>query len=120
MLGRLVKFGRIDSAPRPIQTKHGFTLVELIVVISIISLTTAITLPAISNIRKTMRDMQCLARMRGLDFATSMYRNDHNNRFPQPTENTALMASKNGNYDDHTVASILWFNAVDPYLGLEP
>lgn len=110
----------VDSRLRPSRNLLGFTLLELVVVISIISMITAITLPVVSRIRHSVRGTLCLVRMRGLSFATSMYRHDHNRRFPQPTENTNLLASKGGEYDDHTVASALWFNAVDAYLGLAP
>lgn len=120
MFRHLPKYEHFNSKVRSSQSQLGFTLIELVVVISIITLMMAITLPVVSNIRKSVRGTLCLARMRGLAFATSMYRQDHNRRFPQPTENTNLLASKGGKYDDHTVASALWFNAVDPYLGLKP
>lgn len=56
----------------------GFTLVELLVVMGIISLLIAILLPALSRARQAANTTYCLSNLRQLMQANVMYANDHN------------------------------------------
>lgn len=56
---------------------RGFTLVELLVVISIIALLIALLLPALKQARETAQRMQCLSNVRSLGIATTLYAMDH-------------------------------------------
>jgi len=55
------------------QTKKAFTLIELLLVISIITLLTGILLPALSSVREYARSTVCLANVRRLALAGVMY-----------------------------------------------
>ena len=69
--------------PKPQQNKtgtirpEGFTLVELLVVISIISLLMSILLPSLSGARELGKRVHCLANMRGLTQAWMFYAYDN-------------------------------------------
>jgi prepilin-type N-terminal cleavage/methylation domain-containing protein len=66
--------------------KGGFTLVELLVVISIIALLVAVLLPSLAAARESARIVQCNSQLRGVWVATNMYGNDM--RFFYPTRYT--------------------------------
>jgi len=59
-----------------------FTLVELLVVISIIALLLSVLMPALSAAREQGRSVVCGFRLRSLGSAMEMYANDNSGRYP--------------------------------------
>lgn len=59
-----------------------FTLVELLVVISIIALLIAMLLPALSAAKESARAMACLSNLRQMGMAATMYRDEYQQYFP--------------------------------------
>lgn len=63
--------------PAP-ETRRGFTLVELLVVISIIAVLASLILPGVMNARRSARRAQCLNNMKQLGIAFVDYYTTHN------------------------------------------
>ncbi len=61
---------------RPSTTRHGFTLVELLVVISIIALLISLLLPALSQARLQAKAVTCLSNQRQCGLGLSAYASD--------------------------------------------
>lgn len=62
--------------------KHAFTLIELLVVISIVSILMAILLPALGKARAAARNVQCLANLRQIGVAMTVYLEEGDGRYP--------------------------------------
>lgn len=71
--------GSVSLASSP---GFGFTIIELLVVVSVISLLLAILLPALGGARQRARQLICLSHQRQLGVGMVMYSDDHNNHIP--------------------------------------
>ena len=61
--------------------RHAFTLVELLVVISIVTILMAISLPAFQAARERQRAVLCMENLHGVSQVALIYTNDNNERF---------------------------------------
>lgn len=60
----------------------GFTLVELLVVMAIVAILTAILVPALSGVRERGRRTQCMNNIRQIGLAIEYYKDDHDSYYP--------------------------------------
>jgi prepilin-type N-terminal cleavage/methylation domain-containing protein/prepilin-type processing-associated H-X9-DG protein len=99
---------------RPVKTTrcHGFTLLELLVVVSILTLLAATLLPALMQARAATRRTVCVSNLKQWALAVRMYADAHHGRLPyrgqgiQPTTRLDAM-------DD-------WINAIPQFAESEP
>ncbi|MHC5082581.1 MAG: type II secretion system protein [Planctomycetota bacterium] len=62
--------------------RQGFTLIEILVVISVIALLLGILVPTLSSAKESARRTVCLSNVRQLDIALKLYIDDHDDRIP--------------------------------------
>ncbi len=75
--------------------KNGFTLVEMLVVLAIISILAGFLLPALSGARERARRTTCMNNLRQFSIAFEMYADDFYERFPN--DHPALYAGATNN-----------------------
>ena len=76
-----------SEAAEPVGRLRGaFTLVELLVVIAVVGLLTALLLPALSKAKLKTQGIQCLNNHRQLTLAWRMYIDDNQDRLPYASE----------------------------------
>jgi prepilin-type N-terminal cleavage/methylation domain-containing protein len=86
--------------------QNGFTLVELLVVIGIISTLIALLLPALAKARESAKTVQCLSNLRQIGQGLVMYATENNGRLP------VLYYQSGYGYKPS------WQYAIAPYLGV--
>jgi prepilin-type processing-associated H-X9-DG protein len=64
------------------KSSKAFTLVELIVVVGIIMILVALTLPGIKSAMSKGKQLKCIAQMKQVFLAVGLYANDYHNYFP--------------------------------------
>jgi prepilin-type N-terminal cleavage/methylation domain-containing protein len=98
---------------------HGFSLIELLVVIGIIAILIGILLPVMARVRDAGKATVCLSNMRQLALATTGYYNDNDRYLPQPAEDGDIAApggSTTSAAARRLQGEAVWFNALDFYL----
>lgn len=60
----------------------GFSLIELMVVIGIVTILIALLLPTLQNVRAAARTLECASQLRQIGFAIQLYANSNNGRTP--------------------------------------
>ncbi|WPJ94289.1 DUF1559 domain-containing protein [Coraliomargarita algicola] len=64
--------------------KMGFSLIELLSVVAVITILLAILIPALSKVRNQAKAVGCLSNMRQIGLAINMYAMEHNQTLPGP------------------------------------
>ena len=62
--------------------RHGFTLVEILVVLAIVGLLAALLFPAFNSVRRKSQDVTCLSNLHQIGLATVMYADDYDGFYP--------------------------------------
>ena len=73
---------RHHDSRRPDRRAGGFTLVELLLVVSILALLIAILLPSLKRARDTAKGVKCLSNLRQLAIAAHTYASSYDDRYP--------------------------------------
>lgn len=85
---RTTKSSRTDSR------LAGFTLLELLVVVSVVGVLTALLLPVLSKGRETGRATACLSNLRQVGIGLQLYCDDHGNRLPTMRDRLLLQTNE--------------------------
>jgi len=95
-----------------------FTLVELLVVISIMSLLMSMILPPLSNAKETARNMKCMTNQRSIMQAVIMFSIEHNDRMinAEPADVEPEYPDWLRNYSTNILDQPV-HGALSPYLG---
>jgi prepilin-type N-terminal cleavage/methylation domain-containing protein/prepilin-type processing-associated H-X9-DG protein len=91
--------------------KRAFTLVELLVVISIIAVLLAILMPALRKARDQAQNIACTSNMRQIGLSLMLYAQDNNGQSIWAVYGPPCDPSMNG---------VLGITLLDKYLGLKP
>lgn len=80
---RVPRMRRLGAEGDAMRRSRGFSLIELLVVVSIVALLAGLLLPAISMVKESARKMVCATNLRQIGLAILAYANDNHGTFPQ-------------------------------------
>ncbi|OQA83965.1 MAG: putative major pilin subunit [Lentisphaerae bacterium ADurb.Bin242] len=100
-----------------VRKRMNFTLIELLIVISIIAILAAMLLPALNKARKKAQGVACQANLKQLSTAFMGYTVDSNDYMPPALLNRNGLDNFSGMYDSVNGA-ITWMASLYPYLGI--
>lgn len=85
--------------------RHGFSLIELLVIIAIVGVLVALIGASVGAMRSSARGTRCVSNLRQIGMLFSLYRQDNDNRLPVDIQ-----------IDQQTNASKTWDNYLKDYL----
>ena len=89
-------FVRMDLPSLANKTRAGFTLIELLIVIAIMAVLAAISVPAVNKALASSRSSKCLSNLKQLGTAILTYPIDNNGYLPRGNNNIDPSTGKNG------------------------
>jgi prepilin-type N-terminal cleavage/methylation domain-containing protein len=98
-----------------LRTKSGFTLLELMVVITIVGLMATVVLAALASSRSSARDVARVQAVKEIQKSLELFRNANNNAYPC---STAMPACANGGaevYINGSTRNTFFDTAISPY-----
>jgi prepilin-type processing-associated H-X9-DG protein/prepilin-type N-terminal cleavage/methylation domain-containing protein len=101
----------MGSVSRDNDWSGGFTLVELLVVIGIITIVIGLLLPALSGARRSVGGITCESNFRQWGLATQMYANENNGFLPRRGQGVGATYQVTRPTD--------WFNALPPLIKMK-
>lgn len=111
-------FSSPKPAPHPSQTPRkktcGFTLVELLVVIAVISVLAGLLLPALQSAVGMSRSVQCVSQMKQIGIASSLYADNNENHYPSVYSEDGSMFQTKLNPDLGVNAKFSYFDGRNP------
>ena len=93
-------------------SRFAFTLLELLIVITIIAVLAGLLLPAVSRAKAEARASQCVSNLRQWGLAYRQYADDNHDYLPRRGQGVKALQQIDRPED--------WFNALPPYLSLPP
>ncbi len=93
--------------------RHGFTLLELLIVVAIISLLMSVLLPSLNQVRKQARAVSSLATLNGWGKGTLMWTMENGDVLPYEGKKNPVDMGGTGGLGNPT----WWANAVPPFMG---
>lgn len=90
------------------QSRRGFTLVELLVVIGIIALLISILLPSLNKAREAAKTVQCMSNQRQLGLAVQMYAGENKGMIPYPYDWSLNPMAQVPPLGNETYSSWIW------------
>ncbi|MHC4115782.1 MAG: DUF1559 family PulG-like putative transporter [Planctomycetota bacterium] len=103
--------------------KKAFTLLELLVIMAILGILSALALPAFSRVREAGRRARCANNLRQHGIAWWLYLADHNRYFPHegPAEHGGAGVNTFGGRkgDLYDVEEAAKYRVLNPYLGID-
>jgi len=94
--------------PNPIQ-RVGFTLIEVLIVISIVSILMALLFPAVQRARESMRRTQCISNLKNVSLAIANYESAFR-VYP------AIRRSVSSIVDDNGEVGLAWTTSILPFI----
>lgn len=105
--------------PRPLLASaarrgvFAFTLIELLAVIAIIGILSALTISAVGNARVKAKQTKCAANLRSVGLAFATFSADYKGYLPAVTYNTSYQAGRTNPNKSH------WWLELKPYIGVD-
>ena len=79
---------KVRRVSRTMRSRHGYTLIEVLVVISILVVLIALILPAVQSAREAARRAQCQNNMKNIALAIVNFSSGRGGGFPYLNSNT--------------------------------